>query len=67
MGQLYRHLDDWARNLSRARYAGLQGILSAVIMFTVGMLLSESLLVEAVAMGISVAVFYYWFNPDDKD
>jgi hypothetical protein len=35
-------------------------------MLIVGMLLRESLLVEAIAMGVSMAGFYYWFNPDDK-
>lgn len=30
MSQLYDRLDEWARDLSRARYAGLAGVLSAV-------------------------------------
>ncbi len=67
MSQLYDRLDEWARDLSRARYAGIAGVLSAVTMLLVGMILRESLLVETIAMGVSMAVFYYWFNPDNKN
>ena len=67
MSQLYHRLDEWVRSLSRTRYAGLAGVLSAVVMVTVGMLLRESLIVETIAMGVSMAAFYYWFNPDNKN
>ncbi len=65
--RLYRRLDEWIRGLSRIQYASLAGITSAIVLFVFGTLVGESLSFEAVAMGISMAVGYYAFNPDHKD
>jgi hypothetical protein len=48
--------------LSRAEYAVLTGGFVAGLLLIVGVLRRDSLLVEAVAMGVSVAVFLYWFD-----
>ena len=66
MGPSYRKVDAWARGLSRVGYAALAGVLSAVVMLLLGVLLRESLIVEAVTMGLSMAAFYYWFDPNDE-
>ncbi|MFC6824852.1 hypothetical protein [Halopelagius fulvigenes] len=66
MSRPYRRLDEWVRSLSRPRYGVLAGTLSAVTMLLVGALLRESMVVEAVALGVSTAVFYVWVAPDDE-
>ena len=49
----YNRVDNWARNLSRARYAALLGASSAVGVLSIGLLLSEDvLLAQALTMGV---------------
>ena len=57
--RLYRRLDDWARGLSRLRYALLAGVLVAVSVLAVGVVLRESTTVYAAAMGVTMALLYY--------
>ncbi|WP_458207318.1 hypothetical protein [Haladaptatus sp. NG-SE-30] len=65
--RLYHRLDEWVRSLSRIQYAFLAGITSAMALFVFGTLVAEHLTFEAVALGISIAIAYYAFNPDNKD
>lgn len=63
----YNRLDEWVRNLSRIQYAVLAGITSAVTVFIVGTLISDSVNIEAVTMGLTLTVFYYVYNPNQGD
>ncbi len=50
--RLFRRADQWARGLSRTRYAALLGASAAIGVLTVGLLISqEVLLVQALTMG----------------
>jgi uncharacterized membrane protein len=60
--QLYRRLDDWARGLSRLRYALLAGVIVTATVLSVGVLLDTSTTVQAVTMGVTMAVLYYAFD-----
>lgn len=66
MAQLYRRLDEKIRDLSRAQYAVLTGVLTTVALLVVDILLREPSVENAVIMGLSMTIVYYWFNPDDK-
>ncbi|WP_380681518.1 hypothetical protein [Salinigranum sp. GCM10025319] len=61
--QLYHRLDDWVRDRSRPEYALLVGSASAVAVFATGVVMGEAMAFEAAAMGVSMAVFHYAFNP----
>lgn len=65
--QLYRRLDDRVRNLSRVSYALLVGLVSAVGVFAVRVLLPGDASFEPIAMGISMAVVYYVFDPNSQN
>ncbi|UPV75984.1 hypothetical protein M0R89_07965 [Halorussus limi] len=66
--QLYRRLDEWTRNLSRVEYASLAGLTSTVAVFIVGALFGGELVtVQAVTMGLTMAVVYYLFNPNEQE
>jgi uncharacterized membrane protein len=60
--QLYRRLDDWARGLSRLRYALLAGVIVTATVLSVGVLLDTSTTVQAVTMGVTMAMLYYAFD-----
>jgi hypothetical protein len=64
--QLYRRLDDWLRERSRAEYAVLVGSASAVAVFATGVVLGESMGFEAAAMAVSMTVFHYAFYPSHR-
>jgi len=65
--QLYRRLDSRVRNLSRVSYALLIGFVSAVGVFIVRSLISGDGSFGPIAMGVSMAVVYYAFNPNNKN
>ncbi|GAA0722388.1 putative membrane protein [Halorubrum trapanicum] len=60
--QLYRRADDWARGLSRFRYAVLAGVIVTTTLLSVGVLLDITTTVQAVTMGVTMAVLYYAFD-----
>ncbi|WP_092814654.1 hypothetical protein [Halopenitus malekzadehii] len=64
---LYEQLDDRVRDLSRVSYALLVGFVSAVGVFVVGLLLSDDGSFGPVVMGITMAVVYYAFDPNNTD
>jgi hypothetical protein len=64
---LYRRLDNRVRGLSRVSYALLVGIVSAVSVFAVRLLLSGDGSFGPIAMGITMAVVYYAFDPNTKN
>ena len=65
--QLYRRLDDWARGLSRLRYALLAGVIVTATVLSVGVLLDTSTTVQAVTMGVTMAALYYAFDVNAED
>ncbi|TKX58990.1 hypothetical protein EXE44_05445 [Halorubrum sp. SS7] len=60
--QLYRRFDDWARGLSRLRYALLTGAFATVSVLAVGVLFNTSMTFQAVTMGVTMAALYYAFD-----
>ncbi|WP_424015262.1 hypothetical protein ACOZ35_04515 [Halorubrum xinjiangense] len=65
--QLYRRADDWARGLSRLRYALFTGVIVTVSVLAVGVVLDTSTTVYAVTMGVTMAVLYYAFDVNAED
>jgi len=63
---LYRRLDNRVRGLSRVSYALLVGFVSAVGVFAVRLLLPGDGSFGPVVMGITMAVVYYAFDPNNK-
>lgn len=63
---LYRRLDNRVRGLSRVSYALLVGLVSAVGVFAVRLLLPGDGSFGPVVMGITMAVVYYAFDPNNK-
>lgn len=64
---LYRQLDTRVRDLSRISYALLVGFASAVGVFAVRLLLPSDGSFGPVVMGITMAVVYYAFDPNDTN
>ena len=64
---LYRQLDNRVRDLSRVSYALLVGFVSAVGVFSVRLLLPGEGSFGPIAMGITMAVVYYAFDPNTKN
>ena len=65
--QLYRRVDDWARGLSRLRYALFTGVIVTVSVLSVGVLLDTSTTVYAVTMGVVMAILYYAGDVNAED
>jgi len=65
--QLYRRADDWARGLSRVRYALLTGAVVTASVLGVGVLLDTSTTVYAVTMGVTMVVLYYAGDMNSED
>ena len=65
--QLYRRADDWARGLSRLRYAVLTGVIVTATVLSVGVLLDTSTTVQAVTMGVTMGALYYAFDANAED
>jgi hypothetical protein len=65
--QLYRRADDWARGLSRLRYALLTGVIVTATVLSVGVLLDTSTTVQAVTMGVTMGALYYAFDMNAED
>jgi hypothetical protein len=65
--QLYHRLDTRVRALSRVSYAILIGLVSALGVFAVRSLLAGDGSFGPVAMGVSMAVVYYVFDPNNEN
>lgn len=66
MTRLRRLITQWMEGLSRAEYAVLTGGFVAGLLLLVGVLRRDSFIVEALAMGASMTVFFYWFGLSDE-
>lgn len=64
---VYQQLDNRVRDLSRVSYALLVGFVSAVGVFAVRLLLPGDESFGPVAMGVTMTVVYYTFNPNNKN
>lgn len=62
---LYQRLDDRVRGLSRVSYALLVGLVSAMGVFAVRLLLPGDGSFGPVMMGLTMAVVYYAFDPNN--
>ncbi|TKX71662.1 MULTISPECIES: hypothetical protein [Halorubrum] len=65
--ELSRRLDDWVRGLSRLRYALLTGVIVTASVLAVGVIFDDSTTVQAVTMGVTMAVLYYAFDVNAED
>ncbi|ELZ61572.1 MULTISPECIES: hypothetical protein [Halorubrum] len=65
--QLYRRADDWARGLSRLRYALFTGVVVVASVLAVGVVLGTSTTVYAFSMGVTMTVIYYVTDPNSTD
>ena len=66
MTRLRRRIIHRMERPSRAEHAVLTGGFVAGALLLVGVLRRDSLLVEALTMGASMAVFLYWFGVGDE-
>ena len=66
MTRLRRLITHWMEDLSRLEYVILTGGFAAGFLLLVGVLRLDSLFVEALAMGASMTVFFYWFGLGDE-
>lgn len=57
--QLYHRLEAWAEDLPRLKYALAIGIVSFLAVFAVCLLLRDLTIIDAVMMGVVMAVVYY--------
>lgn len=64
---LYQQLDDQVRGLSRGSYALLVGFVSAGGVFAVRLLLPGDGSFGPVVMGITMAIIYYAFDPNNTN
>ena len=64
---LYRKLDNRIQELSRVSYALLVGLVSAMGVFAVRSLLPGDGSFGPIAMGVSMAIVYYAFNPNNRN
>jgi hypothetical protein len=61
--RLFNQIDQWARDLSRARYAVFLGASAAFGVLVVGLRLSEKLyVVQALTMGFVMLILEYGFG-----
>ena len=61
--RFFNQVDQWARDLSRVRYAAFLGASAAIGVFIVGLLLSEEwYLVQAFTMGVVMFALEYAFG-----
>lgn len=66
MNDLYNRLDQWLRNRSRAEYALLTGAMTASILFGIGVAIGRPLGSDAMMLGLTMTVVYYWLDPNAK-
>ena len=64
---LYDRLDTRVRELSRISYALLIGLVSAMGVFAVRSLIPGDGGFGPIAMGVSMTVVYYAFNPNNRN
>jgi hypothetical protein len=65
--RLYRRLDEWARNRSRASYAVLVGVTSGLTFLGVSALFGDAMIAGAAASGGTMILLQYVFvsNPSE--
>ncbi|MDQ2074538.1 hypothetical protein RBH20_18590 [Haloarcula sp. H-GB4] len=66
MSDLYNRLDQWLRARSRAEYALVTGVMTAAIMFGIGIAIGRPLGFDAMVVGLTMTVVYYWLNPNEN-
>jgi hypothetical protein len=66
MSDLYTRLDQWLRDRSRAEYALLTGAMTAAILFGIGVAIGRPLGSNAIVVGVTMTVVYYWLDPNAK-
>jgi hypothetical protein len=62
MANLYQRVDERLKSWSRTKYAVAMGLVAFVTYLGVGALLGDSVLIQAVAMGLTLGAFYYFTN-----
>lgn len=63
MVNLYQRLDARLSKLSRVKYAATMGVIAFATYLGVGSLLLESVLFQAVVMGLTFGIIYYFADP----
>ena len=61
--RLYRRLDERVRNLSRRNNALLMLLTTSLVYFSVGAVFGDASAAGALAMGLTMGVLYYAFDP----
>ena len=61
--RLYGRVEEWARNLSRLKYALVVGLTTAIGILVISSALREARLFDAVLMGITMTTVYYVLDP----
>ena len=64
MSDLYSRLDQWLRDRSRAEYALLTGVMTVAILFGIGVAIGKPLSSDAMMLGLTMTVVYYWADPN---
>ncbi|WP_273740954.1 hypothetical protein [Natrinema soli] len=64
--QFYIRLEEWAQAMSRSGFALLVGVGSAVGLLVVSPIFNDIGILNAVSLGIMMAVVYYAFDPLNK-
>lgn len=62
----YDRFEEWVRDRSRAGFAVLVGLASALSVLAVSVLVDEATVLDASMMGLSMTAAYYFFDPQDK-
>jgi hypothetical protein len=62
--RLYRRVDEWSQTPSRAPYAVLIGVASALRFFGVSAVLGDAMIAGAVALGGTTTLLQYPFDPN---
>lgn len=64
--QAYNRIDEKLRDLSRTKYAILIGFTSATGALIAGTALGEPNYIFSITIGLTMTVFYYISNPNEK-
>ncbi len=61
--RLYRRFEAWANDLPRLQFALTVGCATALVMFAVSLLLEGITALNAVTLGVTMALVYYVMDP----
>ena len=67
IAQNYKHLNHWAMNLSRSKYAILTGFSAAFGVLAVSVALGEPDYAFAIGISLTLATLNYWSNPNQNE